>query len=111
MKKLLLSVFAASAVLGAQAADLSLLWDNTVSGAFDAGNSVFNAPVAVDANGNMIATGAFEHDVTIAGSTLAAVGTSAYVAKYDLSGNAVWAVALSGSASISAVATDAAGNI
>ena len=111
MKKLLLSVFAASAVLGAQAADLSLLWDNTVSGAFDAGNSVFNAPDAVDANGNMIATGAFEHDVTIAGSTLAAVGTSAYVAKYDLSGNAVWAVALPGSASISAVATDAAGNI
>lgn len=113
MKKLLLSFAAACAVTAASAAvaDLTKVWEKPVENAFKASDKVWNAPVAVDAAGNVIATGAFTEDLTIAGSKLEAVGTSAYVVKYDKTGEAAWAVAFSGAATVTAIDTDADGNI
>ena len=113
MKKILLTFAAACAFSAATAAvaDLTKVWQSSVENAFEAKDRVFNAPVAIDASGNVIATGAFSQDLTIAGSSLEAIGTSAYIAKYDAKGSALWAVALTGAATVKAVETDAAGNI
>ncbi len=113
MKKILLTLAAVCAFGAADAAvaDLSKTWSASVDNAFAAGNAVFNAPVALDAAGNVIATGAYNEDVTIAGTSLEAVGTSAYIAKYDTAGNALWAVGIIGSATINNVVADADNNI
>lgn len=113
MKKLLLSFAAACVVTAASAAvaDLTKVWEKPVENAYEADAKAWNAPVAVDAAGNVIATGAFTEDLTIAGATLEAVGTSAYVVKYDKTGAAAWAVAFTGAATITAIDTDADGNI
>lgn len=113
MKKLLLSFAAACVVTAASAAvaDLTKVWEKPVENAYKADAKAWNAPVAVDAAGNVIATGAFTEELTIAGATLEAVGTSAYVVKYDKTGAAAWAVAFTGAATITALDTDADGNI
>lgn len=113
MKKLLLFAVAACTVFGASAAlaDLTRVWQNPVNNTVASDSRVFNAPVAVDASGNVIATGAFTEDFSVAGSSLEAIGTSAYVIKYDKAGTALWAVAFTGAASVSAIDTDASGNI
>ncbi|MDE5594710.1 MAG: hypothetical protein K2I89_03960 [Muribaculaceae bacterium] len=113
MKKLLLSFAAACVVTAASAAvaDLTKVWEKPVENAYKADAKAWNAPVAVDAAGNVIATGAFTEDLTIAGSTFEATGTSAYVVKYDKTGAAAWAVAFTGAATITAIDTDADGNI
>ena len=113
MKKLLLSFAAACAVTAASAAvaDLTKVWEKPVENAYKSTAKAWNAPVAVDAAGNVIATGAFTEDLKIAGATLEAVGTSAYVVKYDKAGTAAWAVAFTGAATSTAIDTDADGNI
>lgn len=112
MKKLLLTL-AAACVLSAPAADATLnkVWSASTENAFKAEEKAWNAPVAVDASGNVIAAGAFTEDFAVAGATLEAIGTSAYVIKYDKTGDAAWAVAFTGAATISAIDTDADGNI
>lgn len=111
MKKILLSLMAACVCLSSAAADLTQLWNKSTENAFKAENKQWNAPIAVDAVGNVIATGAFTEDFTLAGTSLEALGTSAYIVKYDKTGTAAWAIALTGAASISAIDTDADGNI
>lgn len=113
MKKLLLTLAAVGAIVTASAAvaDLSKVWNTPVENAYKAEAKEWNAPVAVDAEGNVIATGAFTEDFTIAGANLEAIGTSAYVVKYDKTGKAAWAVAFTGAATITAIDTDADGNI
>jgi len=112
MKKILLSMFAACAVFGASAAatDLKPVWNKSVDNAFGS-DRVWNACVDVDAQGNVIAAGAFAADITIGSATLAPVGTSAYIAKYDVAGNVLWAVGITGAASVVAIDTDEAGNV
>lgn len=111
MKKILLPLLAACACFSAAAADFSQLWSKSAENAFTADNKQWNAPVTTDKAGNVIATGAFTEDFTLAGSSLEAIGTSAYIVKYDNAGNAAWAVAFTGAASIIAIDTDADGNI
>lgn len=111
MKKILLTLLAAGAVAGASAASYESAWSTSVANALEAGNSVFNAPVAVDAQGRTIVTGAFTEDITLAGTALSAVGTSAYIASYDVTGAAQWAVALSGSATVADVVVAADGSV
>lgn len=81
MKKLLLTLAAVGAIVTASAAvaDLSKVWNVPVENAYKSEAKEWNAPVAVDAEGNVIATGAFTEDFTIAGANLEAIGTSAYV--------------------------------
>lgn len=113
MKKLLLTLAAAGAIVTASAAvtDLTKVWSASAENSYKAEAKEWNAPVAVDAEGNMIATGAFTEDFTIAGANLEAIGSSAYVVKYDKTGKAAWAVAFTGAATITAIDTDADGNI
>ena len=61
--------------------------------------------------GRTIVTGAFTEDITLAGTALSAVGTSAYIAFCDVTGAAQWAVALSGSATVADVVIAADGSI
>lgn len=111
MKKLLLSVFAATAAFAAYAAPTQV-WTKSVDNAFsELSVESYNAAVAVDTKGAVIATGAYTQDLSVAGATLEAVGTSAYIVKYSAAGDASWAVGIVGSASITKVVTDADDNI
>ncbi|MDE5554618.1 MAG: hypothetical protein K2J10_05485 [Muribaculaceae bacterium] len=113
MKKFLLTLAAACAVTAASAAvdDLTKAWEHSIENAYAADAKAWNAPLAIDSDGNVIATGAFTEDFTIAGFDFEAIGTSAYVVKYDKSGDIMWAVSFTGAASVNAIDTDADGNI
>ncbi len=82
---------------------LTTEWTKEMPASYEAGKAVYNAPVAVNAKGNCALTGAFTEDLTLGGTTLSAIGTSAYLAFADASGDIKWAVAFTGSASISDV--------
>lgn len=112
MKKLLLSAICAATALLSQAAvsDYTKQWSVDINQAVKDVKS-YHAAMALDANDNVIVAGAFTEDMTLAGAQLTALGTSAYIAKYDNKGAAKWAVALTGSATVSHIATDAAGNV
>lgn len=69
------------------------------------------AAMTIDNEGNAIVTGSYTTELQFAGSYLEATATSAFVAKYDKAGNKKWAAGLKGAATISAITTDAAGNI
>lgn len=112
MKKLLLSAICVATALVSQAAvsDYTKQWSADINQAVKDAKS-YHAAMALDANANVIVAGAFTEDMTLADAQLTALGTSAYIAKYDNKGTAKWAVALTGSATVSHIATDAAGNI
>lgn len=107
MKKILLSLSAAVACMSMSAAVPTL--QDQFNGSFNVTqeNPNYSNPSAYDANGNLIITGAF-NDMF---GNLEAIGTSAYIVKYDKSNAQQWTVALTGSATITAIDTDAAGNI
>jgi hypothetical protein len=89
----------------------SFHWAKRVSGvADDMGNGV-----AADGSGNSFVTGYFKSaNATFGGTVLTGVGgAEAFVAKYDFSGNVVWARRAGGAADDfgTAIATDAAGNV
>lgn len=113
MKKLLLIALAAAAFTATDAsAALTKTWEKTVASPFDDKGAIYNAPMAVDKDGNVIATGAFNKEITIGSTTLEYdFGTNAYLAKYDATGNVKWAVSLTGSVTLTALDTDAEGNI
>lgn len=69
------------------------------------------AAMTIDNEGNAIVTGSYTTDLQFAESYLEATATSAFVAKYDKAGNKKWAAGLKGAATISAITTDAEGNI
>lgn len=69
------------------------------------------AAMTIDNEGNAIVTGSYTTDLSFAASYLEATATSAFVAKYDKAGNKKWAAGLKGAATISAITTDAEGNI
>ena len=69
------------------------------------------AAMTIDNEGNAIVTGSYTTELQFAGSYLEAIATSAFVAKYDKAGNKKWAAGLKGAATISAITTDAEGNI
>lgn len=108
MKKTLLTAFAACAVCVSANATA---WTADITGIFDADGAVYAAQTAVAADGSVIATGAFNAEATILGNVFEPVGTSAYIAKYNADGTAAWSVALTGAVTVTAVTTDAEGNI
>lgn len=69
------------------------------------------APTAVDNAGNTYATGAFTQPIVIGSTVLDPIANSAYLAKYDANGNALWAVGLRGAATITAITTDEQNNV
>ena len=70
-----------------------------------------NAPIVITNQGDVIKTGTFNMAFTFAGETLEPIAKSAYIVKYDAKGNEVWANALRGAATITAITTDDEGNI
>lgn len=69
------------------------------------------APVCIDNSGSTYTTGQFTEVITIGSSTLEPVANSAYLAKYNADGTAVWAIGLSGAATITSVTTDESNNV
>lgn len=69
------------------------------------------APVVITEQGDVIKTGTFTEEFTFAGTTLEPVAKSSYIVKYDAKGNEVWANALRGAATVTAITADEDGNI
>ena len=110
MKKLLLTIFAATATFAASAAPTQV-WSKSVDGVFEAGKAVYNAPVTIDGAGAVIAAGIYSVDATIEGVPLEAIGNSSYIVKYAADGAPAWTVGLVGSAKITKIVTDSENNI
>lgn len=112
MKKFLLSActfFVALAAIAQVPGTLS--WSSPLSPASEAAALYRRAPLAVTADGSVLATGNFDQSITIGTTTLEPIATSAYVAKYSDKGVALWAVALRGAATITTIDADAEGNV
>lgn len=112
MKKFLLSLSAAVACMSMSAA-VPVLKD-LANGSFNVtpDAAYYSNPSAYDANGNLIITGKFKDDFKFNGMDVFGEGVSnAFIVKYDAANSPVWAASLAGSATITGVGVDAAGNI
>ena len=114
MKKLLLIAACSLCFAGVQAQTAEQpKWSNNLSMAvLEADELNLSAPAAVDNAGNVYATGSFTQPIAIGNvAYLEPIANSAYLAKYDAEGTALWAVALRGAATISCITTDAQNNV
>ncbi len=106
MKKFLLLI----AVALFSTATYAQLWNASISavGAMDAVD--FNSPAAMDKDGNLYVTGTLTEAFDFAGQEVAPLALGAYIAKYDVNGNELFAIVLHGSISVTAITTDADNN-
>lgn len=86
-------------------------WLKTINATERVADLYRNAPVAIDNQGNAFVTGSYTKDLEFAKSYLEPTATSAFVAKYNKNGEEQWAASLKGAATITATATDEAGNV
>lgn len=91
----------------------NFLWAKTFGGSNDDGGNA----IALDASGNAYLTGYFKNILTIGTQTLSSAtgwgDQDAFLAKFDASGNVLWAKAYGGNAKDEAleICTDATGNV
>lgn len=113
MKKFTLSIMLALATVVARAESVASAptWTNELTTTEAIADLHRGAAMTIDNEGNAIVTGSYTTDLQFAESYLEATATSAFVAKYDKAGNKKWAAGLKGAATISAITTDAEGNI
>lgn len=112
MKKVLLLVFCAAAMLTVQAQPtVTNSWTKSQTDILSVANVNNSNPVAVSAQGDMYATGLFTESFTFGGKEIEAVATSSYLLKYGTDGAEKWGVALTGAATIKTITTDGAGNV
>ena len=113
MKRTLLIAACGLLFAGAQAQTADQLkWSGTVENAVTSADDLnLSAPTAVDNAGNVYVTGSFRQGFAFGSSWLEATANSAYLGKYDANGNALWAVSLSGAATITAITTDEQNNV
>ena len=113
MKKFTLSIMLALATVVARAENVASAptWTNELTTTEAIADLHRGAAMTIDNEGNAIVTGSYTTDLQFAESYLEATATSAFVAKYDKAGNKKWAAGLKGAATISAITTDAEGNI
>ena len=106
MRKFLLLI----AVALFSTATYAQLWNASISavGAMDAVD--FNSPAALDKDGNLYVTGTLTEAFDFAGKEVTPLALGAYIAKYDVNGNELFAIALHGSISVTAITTDADNN-
>lgn len=107
MKKILLSAVSVMACMSMSAAVPQLQDQFTGSIAVKQDTPNYSNPSTYDADGNLIMTGCFNDKF----GTFEAIGTSAYIVKYDKANKELWKVALTGSASVTSIDTDNLGNI
>lgn len=113
MKNLFLygAIAATALTASANVANLSQNWAKSVESTLESGTINFDAPVAVDVQGNLYAAGAISKDATVGGEAIATEMESAYILKYDKAGDAKWTVAITGAARVSALDCDDDGNL
>ena len=113
MKKFTLSIMLALATVVARAENVASAptWTDDLTTTEKFADLHRGAAMTIDNEGNAIVTGSYTTDLSFATSYLEATATSAFVAKYDKAGNKKWAAGLKGAATISAITTDAEGNI
>lgn len=112
MKKIFTLIMAIAIVSATQAQIFGTKkWSQELTTVTDAADLYTNAPAAVTTDGSVITTGTFTQSLTIGQTTLEPIATSAYIAKFNANGEATWAVALQGSATIKSIDTDEKGNI
>ena len=113
MKKFTLSIMLALATVVARAESVASAstWTDDLTTTEKFADLHRGAAMTIDNEGNAIVTGSYTTELQFAGIYLEATATSAFVAKYDKAGNRKWAAGLHGAATITAITTDAEGNI
>lgn len=87
------------------------VWESSIT-SFDA-TDLFdqNSPAAMDKDGNLYVTGTQTTSFKFAGNDVEVLAMGAYIAKYDATGKELFAFALQGSITITAITTDADNNL
>ncbi len=102
--------FAMSMSAGAQV----VAWEDKLTTVEQASDFVLSAPMAVDADGNTVVTGRYSLQGNLQFGLYTFTGITAndaFIAKYDKKGQKQWVAGINGNALITAVTTDADGNI
>ena len=112
MKKTLLTLAAMMTFAVTYAEELNPpTWTKTLETVTKA-DELSGVKTLVDKDGSVYVTGTYDKDLSFAGNTLKNDGlTSAYMAKYDRNGNEKWLVGFNGTSLITAITTDADGNV
>ncbi len=81
--------------------------------AIGGGAAAFGISITIDANGNSYVTGRFDSTMTFGSAILNSVGQDIFVAKYDPSGNVIWATSATGigDGGVNAISVDLNGNV
>ena len=114
MKKLVLSLMGVAAIMTANAAapETTSVWTSTIKSVALAEDVDYNAKMTFTASGETYVAGVVSGDgFTLCPCGITPVGVSSYLAKYESYGTASWAVCFSGTSSVTAIATDAEGNV
>ena len=112
MKKVFLTVILLASIIIASAKEYNTsIWNRTLTTVSKA-EELSGVHTLVDKDGSVYVTGTYDKDLSFAGNTLKNDGlTSAYMAKYDRNGNEKWLVGFNGTSLITAITTDADGNV
>lgn len=115
MKKLLLSIIGAASLMTVNAAvppTTTPVWTNTIYSVANAEDVNYSAKMAFTASGETYVAGIVSGEgFRFCPNMVEPVGVSSYVAKYDAIGVSAWAVTIKGAATVTAITTDAQGDV
>lgn len=111
MKKTLLTAIAVAATMSMSAAVPTFTVRDGINSPITQTAVTYSNPCAYDDNNNAYIAGRFKGEFTFGSSTVKSDDEGAYLVKYDMNMQPVWAVAVSGLASITCVTTDAEGDV
>lgn len=95
----------------AQENETTMKWSQSINGVESAADAYRKSPTAVTSDGEVYVTGKFNQIVATEKFYLEPIAQSSFLTKYDSDGTELWAVALAGTATISTITTDDAGNV
>ena len=114
MKRIVLSILGVAAMMSASAAvpATTQVWENTIYSVASAEDVNYANEMAFTAGGETYVAGIVSGEgFRFCPSVVTPVGVSSYVAKYDDKGMSAWAVTIAGAATVTAITTDAEGNV
>lgn len=114
MKRIVLSILGVAAMMSASAAvpATTQVWENTIYSVASAEDVNYTNEMAFTAGGETYVAGIVSGEgFRFCPSVVTPVGVSSYVAKYDDKGMSAWAVTIAGAATVTAITTDAEGNV
>lgn len=114
MKKFLLSVLGVASFIIMNAAQPAVtpVFENTIYSVANAEDVNYKAEMAFTATGETYAAGIVSGEgFRFCPNMVIPVGVSSYVVKYDNKGLSAWAATISGAATVTAMTTDAEGNV